>query len=53
MDVIEEVVEETAKVHFRFKLERNPRHVMQLNDISETTAGKSFSTTQPPRLNEG
>jgi ATP-binding cassette subfamily F protein 3 len=36
MDVIEEVVEETAKVHFRFKFGTQPgRHVMQLNDISK------------------
>ncbi len=36
MDVIEEVTEETAKVHFRFKFGTQPgRHVMQLNDISK------------------
>lgn len=36
MDVIEEVVEETARVHFRFKFGTQPgRHVMQLNNISK------------------
>lgn len=36
MDVIEEVTEETAKVHFRFRFGTQPgRHVMQLNNISK------------------
>lgn len=41
MDVIEEVSEETARVHFRFKFGTQPgRHVMQLNELSKAYGEK-------------
>jgi ATP-binding cassette, subfamily F, member 3 len=54
MEVIDEVIDETAKVHFRFKFGTQPgRHVMQLNHVSKAYGDKVILKNTTANIERG
>lgn len=54
MDLIDDVIEETARVHFRFKFGTQPgRHVMQLNHLSKAYGEKVILKNTTAHIERG
>ncbi len=54
MDLIDDVIDESAKVHFRFKFGTQPgRHVMELNGVSKAYGDKSILKNTSATIERG
>lgn len=54
MDLIDEVIDETARVHFKFRFGLQPgRHVMELNDVSKAYGEKVILSNTTAKIERG